>query len=69
MLISKNSIKEAGKRLRDGAETNKDLDLILAFITNHISIMTTLANTCFLQYRQHLNHVSLPLERQYDDRS
>lgn len=45
MLISKNSIKEAGKRLRDGAETNKDLDLILAFRTNHISIMTTLANT------------------------
>ena len=45
MLISKNSIKEAGKKLRDGIETNKDLDLILAFRTNHISIMTTLANT------------------------
>ena len=45
MFISKNSIKEAGKKLRDGIETNKDLDLILAFRTNHISIMTTLANT------------------------
>lgn len=27
MFISKNSIKEAGKKLRDGIETNKDLDL------------------------------------------
>ena len=45
MFISKNSIKEAGKKLRDGIETNKDLDLILAFRTNHISIMTALANT------------------------
>ena len=45
MLISKNSIKVAGKKLRDGIETNKDLDLILAFRTNHISIMATLANT------------------------
>ena len=45
MFISKNSIKEAGKKLRDGIETNKDLDLILAFKTNHISIMTALANT------------------------
>lgn len=45
MFISKNSIKEAGEKLRDGIETNKDLDLILAFRTNHISIMATLANT------------------------
>ena len=45
MFISKNSIKVAGKKLRDGIETNKDLDLILAFRTNHISIMATLANT------------------------
>ena len=45
MFISKNSIKEAGKKLRDEIETNKNLDLILAFRTNHISIMTTLANT------------------------
>ena len=45
MFISKNSIKEAGKKLRDGIETNKDLDLILTFRTNHISIMATLANT------------------------
>ncbi|MDY4155021.1 RelA/SpoT domain-containing protein [Campylobacter sp.] len=45
MFISKNSIKEAGKKLRDGIETSKNLNLILAFRTNHISIMTTLANT------------------------
>lgn len=44
MFISKNSIKEAGKKLRDEIETNKDLDLILAFRTNHINIMTALAN-------------------------
>lgn len=45
MLISKNSIKEAGKRLRDNLETSDDLNLILAFRTKHISIMATLANT------------------------
>ena len=30
MLISKNSIKVAGKKLRDEIESNKDLELILA---------------------------------------
>lgn len=53
MFISKNSIKEAGKKLRDGIETNKDLDLILAFRTNHISIMATLANTIAKNYPNH----------------
>ena len=53
MFISKNLIKEAGKKLRDGIETNKDLDLILAFRTNHISIMATLANTIAKNYPNH----------------
>ena len=63
MFISKNSIKEAGKKLRDGIETNKDLDLILAFRTNHISIMATLAKF----YRKYtskikINYLVHPLE-------
>ena len=44
MLISKNSIKIAGKKLRDEIESNKDLELILAYRIKHISIMTMLAN-------------------------
>ena len=44
-MLTKNSIKVAGKRLRDEIESNKDLELILAYRIKHISIMTTLANT------------------------
>lgn len=60
MLISKNSIKVAGKKLRDGIETNKDLDLILTFRTNHISIMAT--PNYFLDAQNFIKNIQVKLK-------